>query len=229
MALSKAAKLWLWLGGGLTAVLVGVGVYEEAKSKPAAAPSGTQYVSLVQGHRFSLTFGCPTTAATPKISALSGVNVVSTSPNASGTGGTIVFDYVGTTGSYPVVTAGCSITLVDDGPTPTTPVGVVQHPPVVQQGGQGGAPSGGSQFNANQSVSVLSGQSAAAHAQAGTLKINTQWAIVSIAPSPAYSGSPSFFGNSATLTLTGQPGTITLTGTAGQGQGQAPVSKVVVS
>ena len=213
MALSKRAKLGLWIGGGVTAVLVALGVYEETKKSPP--PPGTQNVTLTQGRRYSVSFQCASSGASPKISALSGVSVVSGSavPSANGMGGTFQIDYSGSSGTYPVSTSGCSISVQDIGPAGGAVSGT-QHGGQTTVHNQGGFTQGQivSQLPAVQNVVANGSQAPVQAVHGGTLNIATQWAITAIAPNAAFTGTPSFFGNAATLRLSGQSGTIVVNG-----------------
>ncbi len=80
----------------------------------------------MQDHRYTVTFTCPSSISAPTITGIAGVNLVST--QASANGGVVVFDYTGATGSYPIAGAGCSVSVVDNGVSPTTPTLNVSGP-----------------------------------------------------------------------------------------------------
>lgn len=116
-----ATKIWIALGGVVTVGLVGLGIWEETKS-PASVPN-----QLVSGHRYVLTFSCPTPITAPTKVGVPGTTVVSISPQGqtSAATWTIVFDYVGPTLNLPPIQSGgataCSTHLTDQGLTPAQP------------------------------------------------------------------------------------------------------------
>lgn len=209
--MTRTEKALAWGGGLIVAVLVGLGIYEETK-KPAALPS-SQMVKLTQGRRYSIAFTCPSATASPSITALSGITLVGSTPNSNGSGGTIVVDYTGTSGTYPVVTSGCSITVTDVGPAGGGVAGV-HHGNPLPIGGIGGIPVHISQLPAVQNLSPAGGSTSSAQAvTGGTLNVTAPWQIAEIFQAPQAGGpiaSSSSFGPNAIIKLSGNTGKITI-------------------
>jgi hypothetical protein len=203
--MTRTEKFLAWGGGVVVAILVGVGIYEETKSKPSAAPSGVQNVVLTQDHYYTIAFTCPSAGAQPKIAALAGVTLISSTPSANG--GTIVIQYTGASGTYPVTTSGCSIVVTDNGTS--APVSGTQQQGGVNQAtlvNQGHLP-------AAQNLDLTSNGTGVANAVNGSaLQVTAPWAISSVAPSPAYEGAAAITGNVAKMVLTGTSGLFDITG-----------------
>jgi hypothetical protein len=100
------------------------------------APAGQMVnVTLSQGHRYTLTMTCPSTTSTPQMTGIKGIQIVSATPLASGGGGTIVFDYLGPTGTYPINPSGCTINVADNGVSPLPATGdIYSSLSAIQQG-----------------------------------------------------------------------------------------------
>lgn len=221
--MTRTEKALAWGGGLIAALLVGLGIYEETK-KPAA-PAGTSMVTLTQGHRYRISFQCSSSNAAPQISALSGVNVVATDP--MGNGGSIIVDYAGTTGSYPINNSGCSITVTDMGPSPAPVSGTNHGIPI--QSGQGGAPLHAMPLP--QSLTVTTNGSYTAQAIVnGKLSVKSVFPIAGIDASPAVVGQPQFLigGYNANIVLSGNPGTIVIRGPSAGPAFQAPSATIQV-
>ncbi|MHB8563247.1 MAG: hypothetical protein ACYDDA_04730 [Acidiferrobacteraceae bacterium] len=220
--MTSLEKALTWGAAGVTAILVALGIYEETKSKPAAN-SNTVTTTLTPGHRYSFQASCPTafpalppagsTAAVAALLGLTGVSVLTYLPSADGKSFTVTFDYTGLGMTLPPIQSGggtaCTSQLVDLGVSPST----------------GGTQHGG--FNLGQATNqnpgppppaqtvTLSGQvSYSAHALAGgQLTVVAPWTILGVASTTAIlQGSANTSGNKATMTLSGQPGTIDVRG-----------------
>ena len=219
--MAMSAKV-LWIIGGVLAAGVTTAVVVEATKKPASLGPTTN-VTLTQGHRYRISFQCSSSGAAPSISALSGVTVVATDP--MGNGGSIIVDYAGTTGSYPINNSGCSITVTDMGPSPG-PVAVKINKGIPVQNGKGPA---------SQSLVLTTGSTGSAQAVAGgSLAVTTQFQATSIVATPTGPTGPlasSFYGgNDSSIILTGNPGTITIYGPSPSSPAfQAPSVNVQVS
>jgi hypothetical protein len=122
-----AGQTAVWLGALALAGVAAVGTavyFSEKKSAPTPlppGPNGQVTATLTQGHRYTVSFTCPSATSNPQISGITGVSLVSTTPAPNG--GVIVFDYTGASGSYPIAAAGCSVSIADNGvsPTPSLP------------------------------------------------------------------------------------------------------------
>jgi hypothetical protein len=120
----------LWIGGIAVTALGAAGLAYYLTSRGSSstptpalppAPATTVQTTLTQGHRYTVVFTCPSSTSQPTISGLNGAQIVSTTP--SGNGGTIVFDYLGATGSYPITASGCTVNVTDNGVSPLPATG----------------------------------------------------------------------------------------------------------
>jgi len=119
-----AGQTAVWLGALALAgvAAVGTAVYlseKKSSSTPTPlppGPNGQVTATLVQGHRYTVSFTCPSSTSNPSISGITGVSLVSTTPAPNG--GVIVFDYTGASGSYPIAAAGCTVSIADNGVSP---------------------------------------------------------------------------------------------------------------
>ena len=119
---------WI-LGAAAAAAAVVTGVVLATRSSSPATPGAPAMTTLTTGHWYTVVFSCPSVGAAPKIANITGVNLVSATPSANG--GTIVFDYGGTSGSYALDSGGCAITVTDNGLSPG-PVAVKNPNPPAQ-------------------------------------------------------------------------------------------------
>ena len=159
----------LWVGGaalGAAGIVTAV-VLATRKTTPAVVPTPVQPTTtlLTQGHWYTASFTCPSTI-TPAITGIVGVNVVGGA--ASSNGGTVVFDYSGPTGSYPITLSGCVVSVVDNGPTPA---------PVASGGGSGGS-GGGTQLQPSGGSQVLQAPALPSAAQGAYMELTSPPTII---------------------------------------------------
>jgi hypothetical protein len=224
-SMTSLEKALAWGGGVVVAILVGVGIYEETKNKPAAN-SNTVTTTLTPGHRYSFQASCPTafpalppagsTAAVAALLGLTGVSVLTYLPAADSKSFTVTFDYTGMAMTLPPIQSGggtaCTSQLVDLGLSSNFQnTGGTQQGGVASQGGLNLANQG--QPPAAQNLDLASGSTGIAHAvNGGALQVTAPWAIASVSPSPAYQGAAAISGNTARMVLTGTPALFDITG-----------------
>lgn len=194
----ETSTKYLLVGGGVAlAAIVVVAVVEETKSKPAAPAQSQQ---LTTGHRYTLVLSCPTPVPSPSSIGLPGANIVSISPQGQtmSASWTVVFDYTGASVALPALpdVVGCTVQLTDQGLTPA---------------GTGGTKKPGGPY---QKLSTTWGQTLQVSKSTSGIVVNTQPGDsppASVDASPAV-GASSFSGQTATISLTGQPGTFNIWG-----------------
>ena len=114
------------VGAIIVAAVVAEASPAQASQQPAPSPSSPQ--TLIQGHRYTATFSCPTYITQPIVPSLRVYVVSAVAPNGRWT---IVFDYVGPTGPLADSaiwagapgSSGCTFQMQDMGATP--PLGVL--------------------------------------------------------------------------------------------------------